>query len=273
MKDNSIISNKLIISSKYDEQAHWYARWFEARNEMTPQQFAECAHHLVRAFEACRDGGTMTADDSLVSWELGKGDGDRTHLFHPPVFATHRGGKNNDLQRGDDGDAANGDRSMEEEDVLADEDAMAVPSQEQSRRNNNDATQVRWDFSILYSGTYCVPVLYFRAQTMDGSPCERSKILQWLPDQSINDKWDFISQEEHPINGIPSFFLHPCRTPNKLADLSKSAIEEEDGDDDDGSILLWAWMSMILPAVNHPVSSVIYKEVLSKLNEGKKKVK
>ncbi|XXG44597.1 hypothetical protein AAC387_Pa01g4357 [Persea americana] len=73
-----------------------------------------------------------------------------------------------------------------------------------------------YDFHILYSASYRVPVLYFRGYRCDGQPMVLEDIENDLPSISSKQmkefKWAFITQEEHPYLNQPWFTLHPCGT-------------------------------------------------------------
>ncbi|XP_054792701.1 ubiquitin-like-conjugating enzyme ATG10 isoform X1 [Prosopis cineraria] len=73
-----------------------------------------------------------------------------------------------------------------------------------------------YDFHIVYSASYRVPVLYFRAYHSDGQPLLLSEIEKGLPGHSVKllseSKWTFITQEEHPYLNRPWCKLHPCGT-------------------------------------------------------------
>ncbi|THG14419.1 ubiquitin-like-conjugating enzyme ATG10 isoform X5 [Camellia sinensis] len=74
----------------------------------------------------------------------------------------------------------------------------------------------RYDFHIVYSSSYKVPVLYFRAYRSDGQPLVLDDIEKDLPANSakvlMESKWTFITQEEHPYLNRPWHTLHPCGT-------------------------------------------------------------
>lgn len=74
----------------------------------------------------------------------------------------------------------------------------------------------RYDFHIVYSTSYRVPVLYFRAYCSDGQPLVLDDIEKDLPGNSakllMESKWTFITQEEHPYLNRPWYTLHPCGT-------------------------------------------------------------
>ncbi|KAF9669700.1 hypothetical protein SADUNF_Sadunf14G0134500 [Salix dunnii] len=73
-----------------------------------------------------------------------------------------------------------------------------------------------YDFHIVYSSSYRVPVLYFRAYCSDGRPLLLNDIEKDLPACSskvlLETKWSFITLEEHPFLNRPWYKLHPCGT-------------------------------------------------------------
>lgn len=73
-----------------------------------------------------------------------------------------------------------------------------------------------YDFHIVYSNSYRVPVLYFRGYCIDGQPLVLVDIEKDLPANSskmlTESKWTFITQEEHPYLNRPWYTLHPCGT-------------------------------------------------------------
>ncbi|KAL6978904.1 E2-like conjugating enzyme atg10 [Sarracenia purpurea var. burkii] len=74
----------------------------------------------------------------------------------------------------------------------------------------------RYDFHIVYSSSYKVPVLYFRGCCSDGQPLVLNDIEKDLPLNSakvlMESKWTFITQQEHPYLNRPWYTLHPCGT-------------------------------------------------------------
>ncbi|KAL8261947.1 hypothetical protein R6Q59_026001 [Mikania micrantha] len=73
-----------------------------------------------------------------------------------------------------------------------------------------------YDFHVVLSSSYNVPVLYFRAYCSDGQPLNKDEIENNLPAESAKmlkeSKWTFITQEEHPYLNRPWYMLHPCGT-------------------------------------------------------------
>ncbi|KAK7382776.1 hypothetical protein VNO80_01838 [Phaseolus coccineus] len=73
-----------------------------------------------------------------------------------------------------------------------------------------------YDFHIIYSSSYRVPVLYFRSYHSDGQLLPFNEIEKDLPGHSAKllseSKWTFITHEEHPYLNRPWYKLHPCGT-------------------------------------------------------------
>ncbi|XP_077226601.1 ubiquitin-like-conjugating enzyme ATG10 isoform X2 [Tasmannia lanceolata] len=73
-----------------------------------------------------------------------------------------------------------------------------------------------YDFHIVYSPSYRVPVLYCRGYRCDGHPLEFEDIKKQLSLHSSRmlkeAEWTFMTQEEHPYLNRPWFTLHPCGT-------------------------------------------------------------
>uniref|UniRef100_A0A8C9F6R6 Ubiquitin-like-conjugating enzyme ATG10 n=1 Tax=Pavo cristatus TaxID=9049 RepID=A0A8C9F6R6_PAVCR len=75
---------------------------------------------------------------------------------------------------------------------------------------------IRYEYHVLYSSSYQVPVLYFRACFLDGRPLTLDEIWKSVhvcyQGRLQEGPWDTITQQEHPLLGQPFFVLHPCRT-------------------------------------------------------------
>jgi len=139
------------------------------------------------------------------------------------------------------------DLEFSNEDVLLDSNYFSNACLDSECR---DESWFEWLFSVVYSDIWCVPVLYFRVQHLDGTTCSRNEVLNLLKyrehlDPKSFDSWDFISEEEHPVTGVPSQFLHPCQTSARLTTLMAGFDENYLP----GKLLL-SWMSLMLPAVH-----------------------
>jgi Autophagocytosis associated protein, active-site domain len=121
-----------------------------------------------------------------------------------------------------------------------------------------DVQRSDWFVTMSYSHIWQVPVLHFTAQMQDGTPLCREDVISCLlscsndPD-TTNDVSDFVSMDEHPVTGIPSYVLHPCRTTGLLETLHASS--------DNATLRLWSWMSMILPLVGIVIRPSTYRQI------------
>ncbi|KAL0369892.1 UNVERIFIED_CONTAM: Ubiquitin-like-conjugating enzyme ATG10 [Sesamum angustifolium] len=85
---------------------------------------------------------------------------------------------------------------------------------------NDGAGAHHYDFHVVYSASYRVPVLYFRAycsaSSPDGQPLLLDDMEKDLPlnsvEQLTRSQRMFITQEEHPQLNRPWYTLHPCGT-------------------------------------------------------------
>ena len=122
-----------------------------------------------------------------------------------------------------------------------------------------------WYVSISYSHIWRVPVLHFTVQLPDGTPRSRQDVIADLlsysadPDSSMNVTSDFVSIDEHPITGLPSYLLHPCQTTSLLETLGASSTS--------AASRLWSWMSMILPHVGILISPSTFCRIQKELEK------
>ncbi|KAL6077607.1 E2-like conjugating enzyme atg10 [Balamuthia mandrillaris] len=132
----------------------------------------------------------------------------------------------------------------------------------------NTETHV-YHYHILYSTTYRVPVLYFRAHRLDGEPLLQEEVWSDLLGPTVhpsnnqhhaeekedihrdprNTWWSLISQQEHPIEGSGLFFeVHPCQTSLVMAALfKKDPSSPSSSPDSKKSNYMVAWLSMVAP--------------------------
>jgi len=80
---------------------------------------------------------------------------------------------------------------------------------------------------IVYSATYSLPVLYFNVRTAEGVLVALEHYLLLLPAISRGAfatpiDHSFISQDEHPILGVPFLHVHPCQVASLMANFDLS---------------------------------------------------
>nr|XP_051709593.1 ubiquitin-like-conjugating enzyme ATG10 isoform X2 [Oryctolagus cuniculus]XP_051709595.1 ubiquitin-like-conjugating enzyme ATG10 isoform X2 [Oryctolagus cuniculus] len=138
---------------------------------------------------------------------------------------------------------------------------------------------IRYEYHVLYSCSFQVPVLYFRASFLDGRPltlediwegvheCYRTRLLQgpWdtitqqmvamagaVPIQSQEPGGSFFQvSHEHPILGQPFFVLHPCKTNEFMTPVLKNPQKINRNVN-----YVTSWLSVVGPVVglNLPLS-------------------
>jgi len=82
-----------------------------------------------------------------------------------------------------------------------------------------------YDCHIVYSPTFNVPVLFFNGYHLDGRLLSLEEVLQDVPKQYRREEsWSFLSQDDHPILGIPFYYIHPCGTQSLMKTLRMDTI-------------------------------------------------
>ena len=111
-------------------------------------------------------------------------------------------------------------------------------------------------FHILYHKTWILPVLYLQAHHLDsGEQCSCTAVLKALSLRDTDSSWEFLSEDEYPVTGMPWCFLHPCMNDARLDLLSRGSDSDSVSYDRWNTLpnakdwLLVSWMSMIIPAV------------------------
>ncbi|KAK7862964.1 hypothetical protein R5R35_004915 [Gryllus longicercus] len=83
-----------------------------------------------------------------------------------------------------------------------------------------------WEFHVLYSVSYCVPVLFFQVWDSDGKMVPLQELWRIVDTKFQGrlrqDKWSILTQQEHPLLRRPFYFLHPCGTESLLKILKPS---------------------------------------------------
>lgn len=125
--------------------------------------------------------------------------------------------------------------------------------------NKNNTLNLKFEHHILYSSSFCVPVLYFNCYREDGSSLSLDELWKTVPNihksQPTDTHWTTITQSQHPLLGFPFFHLHPCHT----ADLMKECQRPS------GCSYIMSWLSSVGPMahVDLPVDYLVVSEKLS----------
>ncbi|XP_067009438.1 ubiquitin-like-conjugating enzyme ATG10 [Anabrus simplex] len=107
---------------------------------------------------------------------------------------------------------------------------------------NSASSTCSWEYHVLYCPSYSVPVLYFNAWKSDGCILGLEEMWtlcqEYFQGQFQEDKWNILSQKEHPNLRRPFFHLHPCRTAQLLSCIGKNSWNP-----------LVTWLSSVGPSV------------------------
>ncbi|XP_004703710.1 ubiquitin-like-conjugating enzyme ATG10 [Echinops telfairi] len=120
---------------------------------------------------------------------------------------------------------------------------------------------IKYEYHVLYSCSYQVPVLYFRASFLDGRPLTLKDVWEEVHEcyktRLLQGPWDTISQQEHPLLGQPFFVLHPCKTNEFMIPVLKNSQKINRNFN-----YITSWLSIVGPVVglNLPLS---YAEAMS----------
>lgn len=191
-------------------------------------------------------------------------------LFHKPIIRTFPHATTTVTNGNDDNDD---NEYANINDVINDDngDDSEPNTKNDNNYNNNNLTE--WKFHILYNETYKIPMLYFTIQSLDGSttiPYHDTILSNYL---SHNDKDIIISQEEHPMYGMPYYIIHSCFMHNRLNSLIvNNKNDNDDGDKGSSSSLgegckLLIWLMMIAPIIKCKILYKDYKFLYNKMME------
>uniref|UniRef100_A0A7N0TUK3 Ubiquitin-like-conjugating enzyme ATG10 n=1 Tax=Kalanchoe fedtschenkoi TaxID=63787 RepID=A0A7N0TUK3_KALFE len=132
----------------------------------------------------------------------------------------------------------------------------------------HDMTLRHYDLHILYSDSYRVPVLFFRAYFTDGSPLSLGDIEKDLPlshaNESSDSKWTFITLEEHPYLNRPWHKLHPCGTSEWMKLLYLGDSSSTDRNRVGVELYLLIWLSVVGPMVGLKVPIKAAKQLIDR---------
>lgn len=109
-----------------------------------------------------------------------------------------------------------------------------------------DSTEIiQLEHHIVYSTSYQVPVIYFKAFYSDGTPLSHKEIFQYIIPDSYQDA--IISQNDHPILSIPCWYVHPCDTRSLMKTMTF-----------DSSDYIKVWLSVYGPIVKCNISASMF---------------
>ncbi|CAK7294640.1 Ubiquitin-like-conjugating enzyme ATG10 [Vulpes lagopus] len=129
------------------------------------------------------------------------------------------------------------------------EEALELPLDDFEKTETTTGSEViKYEYHVLYSCSYQVPVLYFRASFLDGRPLALKDIWEGTHEcyktRLLQEPWDTITQQEHPILGQPFFVLHPCKTNEFMTPVLKNSRKINRSVN-----YITSWLSVVGPVV------------------------
>ncbi|KAI7886676.1 hypothetical protein K492DRAFT_203197 [Lichtheimia hyalospora FSU 10163] len=117
---------------------------------------------------------------------------------------------------------------------------------------------------IVYSPTFQAPVLYFNAYDPDGSSLSLDQVYDWvisavsganvrLP--TTLSPQGGITQDEHPILGLPFYYIHPCNTHSVMKQFEPHVNTMN---------YIKIWLSFFGPTVGCNLSSQLFLDMSNK---------
>ncbi|KAK4302972.1 hypothetical protein Pmani_024999 [Petrolisthes manimaculis] len=134
------------------------------------------------------------------------------------------------------------------------------PPDPSSVSNSTPGYIITYEYHIVYSLSHSVPALYFNAWYASGKLLTLQEIWERVSnqfcEQIADNKWNSLTQTEHPVLGRPFFQLHPCRT----AELMNIVCCESEQTPKDVKKYLISWLSMFGPVVGLEVPITYYNK-------------
>ena len=128
-----------------------------------------------------------------------------------------------------------------------------------------DVTSVQsisYHYTIVYSESYQVPVMYFTASWQDGGQLQLEQVWDQIKLSSDINKLSTLTQIEHPLLGIPCYHIHPCNTATMMSSVLDDTVKGS-GTLEWQTKYLIMWLSLVSPLVNLPFSIPLFSSCTS----------
>ncbi|KAH9523450.1 E2-like conjugating enzyme atg10 [Bulinus truncatus] len=118
-----------------------------------------------------------------------------------------------------------------------------------------------YEYHVIYSESYAVPVLYFNIYKSDGGLLPLDEIWKLCPSYFHaylqENKWATLTQQDHPILGHPFVQLHPCHTAELMAQVMRKTVTGIKQN------YLVTWLSTVCPLVGLHIPSAYIMQMES----------
>ncbi|XP_077967671.1 ubiquitin-like-conjugating enzyme ATG10 [Styela clava] len=106
-----------------------------------------------------------------------------------------------------------------------------------------------YECHVIFSHSYSTPVLYFIVHNSNGKMLTLQEVWSECGNYNFNEKWDFITQVEHPTLLMPYYQLHPCHTAEFMKPLQDMQSYSDKQKHFSNFNYVHAWLSIILPVI------------------------
>lgn len=210
---------------------------------MDEQEFANLAIQLCKILRSIDSSHVVLHRFDVVHWRAEEMHGNVRSMVHPPVVRKQVCLNKAGYQPPDVG-------LLEDESLAIDPDSCVD--------DGSKSIEYLWNFSVVFSETWRVPVLYFEVAKRSGERCTHSEVINLLVDEpkpalkTPSEYLSFLSFDEHPVTGFPALFLHPCGTEARMSELQGTMS---------CSNRLWSWMAMSLSLLGFHIPVKLFWEV------------
>lgn len=134
---------------------------------------------------------------------------------------------------------------------IEDEDPSAL-------HNSCKSDVVHFEYHVVYSPSYRVPVLYFNATFPSGKLIPLQEVWQLLSPIHVRSgsgtEWGTVTQQEHPLLCCPFYHIHPCHTAdvmgtNVTQNPSKLECGHRNETDSHRAQYLLSWLTIYGPTI------------------------
>lgn len=97
---------------------------------------------------------------------------------------------------------------------------LLQPSPNMESSSIGTPIHVHFEYHIVYSISYEVPLLYFIVTFDSGKQLPLQDIWTLISKTHVSedgDKWGLVTQQEHPLLARPFYHIHPCHTAQVMA--------------------------------------------------------
>ena len=139
-------------------------------------------------------------------------------------------------------------REVREPENIEDEDPATLHHREKQET-------VQFEYHVIYSQSYQVPVLYFTATFHSGRLVPLKDIWRFLSPFHVargsGMEWESVTQAEHPMLSQPFYHIHPCHTPDVMATILSLNKYKKDGSIEKNTELnyLLSWLTIFGPTI------------------------